>query len=79
MGSEELLELVAWGDSEVGRFWPVGVEPPGGGGVGFCEVLLRFDPTRFLKRLFMEFISGGARRRKIWAGCWQVDWERLCG
>jgi len=26
MGSEELLELEAWGDSDVGRWWPVGVE-----------------------------------------------------
>ena len=29
MGSDELLELLAWGDSDVGRFAPVGVLPPG--------------------------------------------------
>lgn len=64
MGSDELLELVTCGDSEVGLVVLVGVEPPCGEGVGFCEELLRFDPTRFLKRVFMEFISQGAR----WAG-----------
>lgn len=62
MGSEELLELLAWGDSDVGRFAPVGVLPAGVGCVGWCEELLRFEPTRFLKRAFMEFISRrGAR------------------
>jgi hypothetical protein len=57
MGSDELEEFEAWGESDVGRCWPVGVEPPEGEGEGLCEELLRFEPTRFLKRAFMEFIS----------------------
>ena len=62
MGSDELLELLAWGDSDVGRFAPVGVLPPGVLCGGWCEELLRFEPTRFLKRAFMEFISQSGRR-----------------
>jgi hypothetical protein len=57
MGSEELLELEACGESDVGRWLPVGVELPWGEGEGLCEELFRFEPTRFLKRAFMEFIS----------------------
>lgn len=78
MGSDELLELLACGDSDVGRFEPVGVLPPGALGDGWCEELLRFEPTRFLKRAFMEFISrkgereaekvAGGRRRKLAEG-----------
>jgi hypothetical protein len=60
MGSEELLELEAWGESDVGRCWPVGVTWPCGDGDGVPAELLRFEPTRFLKRAFMEFISQGA-------------------
>jgi hypothetical protein len=61
MGSEELLELLACGDSDVGRLLPVGVLPPGVLWVGWWEELLRFEPTRFLKRAFMEFISQRGR------------------
>lgn len=61
MGSDELLELLACGDSDVGRLLPVGVLPPGLLWVGWCEELLRFEPTRFLKRAFMEFISQRGR------------------
>lgn len=57
MGSEELLEFEAWGESDVGRCWPVGGAPGWGDGEGLCEELFRFEPTRFLKRAFMEFIS----------------------
>jgi hypothetical protein len=60
MGSEELLEFEAWGESDVGRCWPVGVTVPCGDCEGFPAELLRFEPTRFLKRAFMEFISRGA-------------------
>lgn len=62
MGSEELLELLACGDSDVGRFEPVGAVPLGLLWVGWWEELLRFEPTRFLKRAFMEFISQRGRR-----------------
>jgi hypothetical protein len=43
----------------VGRCWPVGVTVPCGDEDGFPAELLRFEPTRFLKRAFMEFISRG--------------------
>jgi hypothetical protein len=72
MGSDELLELEACGESDVGRCWPVGVCVPGGAGDGLCEELLRFEPTRFLKRVFMEFMRLGERegwRRRV--GCAQ--------
>jgi hypothetical protein len=59
MGSEELLEFEACGESDVGRCCPVGVMLPCGDGDGFPAELLRFEPTRFLKRAFMEFISQG--------------------
>lgn len=59
MGSEELLELEACGESDVGRCCPVGVTVPWGDEDGFPAELLRFEPTRFLKRAFMEFISRG--------------------
>lgn len=55
MGSEELLDE-AWGDSEVGRWVPVGAGLLWGVGEGLCEELFRFEPTRFLKRVFMEFM-----------------------
>lgn len=32
MGSEELLELETWGESDVGRCWPVGGGLPWGEG-----------------------------------------------
>jgi hypothetical protein len=57
MGSEALLELEAWGDSDVGRLLPVGAGAPWVADEGLCEELFRFEPTRFLKRAFMEFIS----------------------
>lgn len=60
MGSEALLEFC--GDSDVGRGgWLAGAEwgVAEGVGEGLCEELLRFEPTRFLKRAFMEFISHG--------------------
>jgi hypothetical protein len=37
--------------------------------VGWWEELLRFEPTRFLKRAFMEFISQRGRGEA----------ERVCG
>lgn len=61
IGSEELLELLACGDSDVGRFDPVGVLPPCVLGDDWWEELLRFEPTRFLKRAFMEFIRRRGR------------------
>jgi len=80
MGSEELDELEAWGDSEVGRAEPVGVELPWGLGDGLPAELFRFEPTRFLKRAFMEFISWGERRaEKIWGGVWSSKLGRCCG
>lgn len=69
MGSEVLLEFEAWGDSDVGRCAPVGAGLPWGVGEGLCEELLRFEPTRFLKRAFMELMreeGGGLVRRE---GC----------
>ena len=70
MGSEELLELEAWGESDVGRCWPVGVGLPGGVGDGLCCELFRFEPTRFLKRVFMEFIRlEGRKGRGKRVGC----------
>jgi hypothetical protein len=57
MGSDELLEFVACGESDVGRCCPVGVMLPCDDEDGFPAELLRFEPTRFLKRAFMEFIS----------------------
>lgn len=62
MGSEALLSLEACGDSDVGRCWPVGVLLPWGEGEGLCEELLRFEPTRFLKRAFMEFMCRGEKK-----------------
>jgi hypothetical protein len=61
MGSEELLEFEAWGESDVGLCWPVGVMVPCGDCEGLPAELLRFEPTRFLKRAFMEFISRGEK------------------
>ncbi len=70
MGSDELLEFEAWGDSDVGRCWPAGaVGLPWGVGEGLCEELFRFEPTRFLKRAFMEVM----RLRE------EEGWERLGG
>jgi hypothetical protein len=75
MGSEELLELLAWGDSEVGRLLPVGVLEPGWC-CAVCDELLRFEPTRFLKRAFMEFISQrGSRELGEREGVGQVESE----
>jgi hypothetical protein len=78
MGSDAVLELEAWGESDVGRCGPVGVESPDGAGDA-CEELFRFEPTRFLKRVFMEFISLG--EKKGWTrgvGCGQGYLES-CG
>jgi hypothetical protein len=58
-----VLELVACGESEVGRW--VGVLPPEGEGEGLLDELLRFEPTRFLKRAFMEFIRTEEEERKV--------------
>ena len=57
-----LLEFEACGDSDVGRCAPVGAGLPWGVGEGLCEELLRFEPTRFLKRAFMELMREGGRR-----------------
>lgn len=70
-----LLEFDACGESEVGRW--VGVVLPWGEGEGLLEELLRFEPTRFLKRAFMEFIrtegggwkGGGVSVVKLEASC----------
>lgn len=35
----------------------------GDGCAGFWWELLRFEPTRFLKRAFMELMEGGERER----------------
>ena len=78
MGSDELLELEACGESDVGRCSPVGVCVPGGAGDGLCEELLRFEPTRFLKRVFMEFMR--LRERESWrrrVGCDQGYLQEL--
>ena len=69
MGSDELLDE-AWGDSEVGRWVPVGAGLLWGVGEGLCEELFRFEPTRFLKRVFMEFIRlEGRKGRGKRVGC----------
>ena len=67
MGSEELLEFEACGLRLVGRCEPVGVVLPCGDELP-AELFL-FEPTRFLKRAFMEFIGrrgGGQRVRVGW-------------
>jgi hypothetical protein len=56
VGRLELLELEACGESDVGR-WVGVVLPCDGEGEGALEELLRFEPTRFFKRAFMEFIK----------------------
>lgn len=61
-----VLELEACGESEVGRC--VGVVLPCGDGDGLLDELLRFEPTRFLKRAFMEFISTEGGGQKGWWG-----------
>jgi len=53
-GRLELLELEACGERELGRW--VGVVLPWGDGEGLLDELLRFEPTRFLKRAFIEVI-----------------------
>ena len=54
----------------MGRCWPAGVELEGAGGVGdeLCEELFRLEPTRFLKRVFMEFMRLGGGRGQRGAG-----------
>lgn len=55
-----VLVLEGCGESELGRW--AGVPEPWGEGEGLLDALLRFEPTRFLKRAFMEFIEeGGAK------------------
>jgi len=70
-----LALVVTCGESEVGRW--VGVLPPEGEGDGLLDELLRFEPTRFLKRAFMEFIR--TRKRRVggrvgwtWVKCEQL-------
>jgi hypothetical protein len=80
MGSDELLEFEAWGESDVGLCWPEGVTVPWGDEDEFPDELLRFDePTRFLKRAFMEFISWRGEAERLRVGCCQVNWNCCCG
>jgi len=66
MGSEPLLAFC--GDCEggwAGGRWPLaGAALAGGDGcAGLWRELLRFEPTRFLKRAFMELMGGGREAR----------------
>lgn len=72
-----VLELEAWGESEVGRW--VGVVVPCGVGEGLLDELLRLEPTRFFKRAFMEFISTEGGGTKGWWGCRSLNWQSGCG
>lgn len=63
-----VLLLEGCGESELGR-WAGVLGPWGvGEGEGLLDALLRFEPTRFLKRAFMEFISSEERGSEGWWG-----------
>jgi hypothetical protein len=65
MGSDELLEFVTWGESDVGR-WPAGVTVPLDR-AGFPAELLRFEPRKPLRRsTLMELINRERRAAELW-------------
>lgn len=69
-----VLVLEGCGDSELGRW--VGVALPWGEGDGLLDALLRFEPTRFLKRDCMEFIST-EEEGSVGGGVWVVKLGEL--
>ena len=74
-----VLVLEGCGESEFGRC--EGVVVPWGEGEGLLDELLRFEPTRFLKRAFMEFITQKSEELGV-VGCRDVKLEaelRLMG